>query len=150
MKHLIFVLGFSLLTLNAHALETVISSRTVTLPVELSSSTVRLSAAGYSMPLVKVLIPALASVTIMDHRNLGEAAPCMSTVDTKDPARVLLGKEGLENIDFKIELVRTAEVDHQNVCRVHLIEKVTAQIRKLHFTHERFAEMPSRVAEDCK
>ncbi len=72
MKHMIAFL--MMVGSMAQAGERVISDQVVRLPVRINSETVKLSAAGYSRPMVKVLVPGLADVTVLNHRNEGEGA----------------------------------------------------------------------------
>lgn len=130
---------------------TIISKREVMLPVKINANTVKLSSAGYSRPLVKVLIPDLADVTLLNHRNFGEDAPCMSTVGAEIPEDVVKNDEKTENIKFSVILTKTVYPDSDNkTCLVSLSEDITATIRGFKFTHERSASLQKRVLEDCR
>ncbi len=58
--------------------QTVLSTKIVTLPVKIEAENLKLSRAGYSMPVLKIFVPELAQVTFLNHRNIGASAPCMS------------------------------------------------------------------------
>lgn len=148
----LMVLGFILLSMAANA-NTLVSERVVTLPVDLSTAGIRLSKSGYSMPTVKVLIPELAEVTVMNHRNDGETAPCLATFDTLEVEDVVQGKPETVKVPVTVKLekiVSAADDGGVKVCRVELMETVTASIRGFEFSHVRFSELPSRHVDDCK
>lgn len=150
MKSLV-VLGFIFSAVVSQA--EVISSRVVTLPVDLSNAGIRLSSAGYSMPTVKVLIPELAAVTVMNHRNEGETAPCLATTDTFIVGDVVQGRPTVDQVPLTIELEKVVGIVNQGgtqVCSVQLVETVTGQIRGFEFSHVRSSALPSRHVDDCK
>ena len=66
---------------QAKSSSVLLSEKTVDLSVDISTTKLKLSRADYSSPFVKVLVPELADVTILDHRNTNEGAPCMATGD---------------------------------------------------------------------
>lgn len=128
-----------------------ISSRTVDIPVDISTTKVKLSNADYSSPVVKVLVPALADETLLNHRNTSEGAPCLATYDTRDPAMVIQDNPVTEVIPMTITLSKGfSKNPSTKICEVRLIEQITAQIRGFTFTHEREAPLPDRSLEDCR
>lgn len=131
--------------------ETVLSERVVSVSVDVSTAKVRLSSAGYTSPVVKVLVPDLADVTVLDHRNPGEAAPCLATYDTLEPADVVAGQPGIETALMTIRLTKSALPDPSaGVCRVYLNESINGVLRGFHFTHDRTFEVSPRVLDDCR
>src|SRR4051812_31780390 len=54
----------------------IVSDRTTTVSTPLNALTVKCSAADYSGPMLKVLVPGLADITVLNHRNSREGAPC--------------------------------------------------------------------------
>ena len=131
----------------------VVSERRVILPVTISSSTVILSSAGYSAPLVKILIPSIADVTVMNHRNLGAEAPCISTYDTQNPNDVIKNDSRIIQQPVVIRLIKdaiTTEVNGVPTCSVTLTETIDTKIRGINFTHARTTTMPDRTVADCK
>ncbi|MGI4993441.1 hypothetical protein ACRXCV_12465 [Halobacteriovorax sp. GFR7] len=143
----LFVLLFSLMTF---ANSKVLSIRTVTLPVDVSTAKLKWTNLGYgSTYFVKVIVPELASETIMNHRNLGEDGPCMFTYDTKNLEDVIGDNPGVEDIDFEITLTRFISKNPDGECRVSLQENINADIRGFKFTHTLSHQMPNRVGEDC-
>jgi hypothetical protein len=73
-----------------------LSEKTVTLDVAINKWNLKFSRAGYSEPVVKVLIPELADVTLLDHRNFRENAPCLATFEAKTPEEVIQNRFGVE------------------------------------------------------
>lgn len=123
----------------------------VTLPVDVSSTRIHLSRAGYSMDVVKVLIPELADVTFLNHRNNSAGAPCMSTYETFEPNDVIQGNPSVEQVNFTIKLSKYLYQDTENkVCKVQLVETVSGKIRGFNFGHTLSTDMPDRHLEDCK
>lgn len=146
---IIMAAALTICGLSAQA-DTVISSRTVKVPVDLNSSSVVFTNAGYSSHMVKILVPALAEPTIMDHRNYGEASPCLATVDTRNIEDVLQGQPGAIEADMQITLSKTATLGADDLCEVELREHIETTIRGFVFTHDRYHAMPSRHADDCR
>jgi len=140
----------SLLTTQVYA-DTIISEREVTLPVDLSTARVKLSSRGYSTELVKVLIPELASVTIADHRNPGESAPCLANYEAYTAEEIIQGRPETISVPFKITLTKKTVIDEQKkVCKVSLKESIVGIIRGYKFVHDRQLAMPDRHVEDCQ
>lgn len=139
------------LTLSSAFAQTVISQKEVTLPVDLNTARLKLSRGGYSSEVVKVLVPELADVTIADHRNEGEEAPCLATYEAWTVEEVIQGKPEKLEVPFTITLTKHVWVDTENkVCKVSLTENVIGKIRGFHFTHDRYLEMPDRHVDDCR
>ncbi|MCB0393429.1 MAG: hypothetical protein KDD25_02650 [Bdellovibrionales bacterium] len=152
MKLTIAALLFCIIGTNqsAHATDVVLSEKVSNLTVDISTAKLKLSKAGYESPVVKVLVPDLADVTIFDHRNEGEGAPCLATFDTFEPNDVIQGNPSVEEIPFKVTLTRMTFLDSANVCQVYLVENVEGQIRGFNFYHSRDAHIGTRNAEDCR
>ena len=154
MKALKLILGFVLVAgaLAAQAQETVIASKTVNLPVDLSQAGVRSSNAGYGTTyLVKILVPGLAAETLLNHRNDGENAPCLATYDTNSVDDVIKGNPAVETFAFEIVQKRVLNPDVENkICHVNLVEEIHATVRGFKFVHSRQTELPQRVLDDCK
>ncbi|MGZ6488127.1 MAG: hypothetical protein ACXWQQ_16420, partial [Pseudobdellovibrio sp.] len=91
----LLLLGMTM-ALTVHAEDVVISRKVVKLPVDIAEGKVKLSRAGYSMPLVKILVPELAGITLLDHRNVGEGAPCMASYDAKTPDEIIQNNPQIE------------------------------------------------------
>lgn len=143
-----FLLALSILVSTAFA-NTVVSERTVILPVDLTK--VKLSNSGYSSHIVKVLIPELADVTIANHRNEDEDAPCLATYEAMKVEEVVQNKPETIEVPLKITLKKHTWVDEENkVCKVGLQELVEGNIRGFNFVHDRWMDMPDRHLEDCR
>jgi hypothetical protein len=130
--------------------DVVISQRVVRLPVEISNTNVKLSAADYSAPVVKVLIPALADVTLLDHRNTNEGAPCMATYGTRVPNDVIQNNPGSLQVQFQISLIKNLYVDTNNSCVVSMTEHIEGTIRGFKFVHDRYVSLGERHLDDCR
>lgn len=150
----IIILLFSTFSVIASAEDVApvsISKRSVVLNVDISPTNLKLSRADYSMPTVKVLVPELADVTIMNHRNTKEGAPCLATEDTFKPEDVIQGNSAVEKVEFTIELQRQVyKDDEKKTCMVYLVENVTGQIRGFNFSHQRDSEIGLRHIDDCR
>ena len=129
--------------------QTVLSFKKVNLSVNIDQSNMKLSRAGYGSDVLKVFIPALADVTILDHRNENSGAPCMSTYETDIAEDVIQGRPGVEKIDFTVVLTKHTYLDG-TVCKVSMDETITAKIRGFNFSHSRNVDMPDRHADDCR
>lgn len=139
--------------------EKIISERTVKLPVELNRAKVKISNRGYGQTyLVKVLVPELADITLMNHRNEGEEAPCMATYETDSLGDIIQHAPDRIQSDFKITLTKgfylqwADQVNKPNevICKVYLREDLETTIRGFKFIHSRTSELPDRIAADCK
>ncbi|HEX4922832.1 MAG TPA: hypothetical protein VFV50_02065 [Bdellovibrionales bacterium] len=135
-------------------LEKVIRLIRTNVPVALNKTTVKCSRADYAVPELKVLIPALAELTVMNHRNFQEGAPCVRAGECSaqlSPQLILAQGEGNIMAPTEIKLVQQLRPDVKNqVCRVTLVETVRVMIRGVAFDHTRHAEAGDRVLEDCR
>lgn len=135
----------------------IIADRTTIVSVDLNEQTVKCSAADYSAPMLKVLVPALARLTVLDHRNFGEGAPCLAAgrCTMGENGRwvgtdvILKPGRGIEQIPVRVVLKKTLQVEG-DICRVTLVETVTTNIRGVPFFHERLQDVAQRVAADCQ
>ncbi|MCM2278411.1 MAG: hypothetical protein NDJ89_10085 [Oligoflexia bacterium] len=133
-----------------HASGTVISMREVLLPIDISTTRIKLSRADYMAPVVKVLVPELADVTLLDHRNTGEGAPCLATYEATAPEEVIQGRPAIEEARFTVTLKKQAELEPRtSTCSIHLIEEIHGKIRGFAFEHSRTARIGSRHPDDC-
>jgi hypothetical protein len=119
--------------------------------VELNAATVKCSAADYSGPMLKVLIPGLADLTVLNHRNTREGAPCVAAGRCGEigPKDILKSGEGAERVPVQVTLKKVTELDGE-VCRVSLVETVKTVIRGVNFFHERRQDVADRAAADCR
>lgn len=129
----------------------IVSDRTTTVSVPLNTTTVKCSRADYAEPMVKVLIPALAELTVLNHRNTREGAPCVSAGSCLEmsPNDILRGGAGVDQVKIRVVLRKETAIEGE-ICRVTLIERVTTTIRGVDFTHERAQEVAERTAADCR
>jgi len=148
-----FVAAFLSVADAATANETVVHDTSSWIEIDLDPSTVLCSAADYGSLFLKVGIPELARITLLDHQNIGAGAPCVTAgicepghmpSDIIDPARPS------ELVQINVKAVRFDDVDGSaQTCTTHLIERVHLTIRGFEFTHERFAELGTRPYSDC-
>jgi hypothetical protein len=136
---------------TARLADGVVRDQTTLVNVDLNAKTVKCSAADYSAPMLKVLVPALADLTVLNHRNTREGAPCIAAGRCSEikPEAILKSGEGSEEIPLRVVLKKTSEIDG-DVCHVALVETVTSVIRGVSFFHERRQEVAERAAADCR
>ncbi len=119
--------------------------------VEVSPLTVKLSRAGYDRDIVKILIPQLAEITLLNHRNEGESAPCLATWTRSSADDIHQGLSQIHTLDIQIELKKILVRDTTaNSCKVSLQEDITTVIRGELFNHRRTHELPDRSVDDCQ
>ncbi len=109
----------------------------------------KLSRAGYGSEVLKVFIPSLADITFLDHRNENSGAPCMSTYETAIPEDVIQGRPGNETVNFNVILTKHTFLNG-TVCKVSMVETITAKIRGFNFSHSQSTNMPDRHQDDCR
>jgi hypothetical protein len=91
-----------------------IASRVVRLPVDVTPQTVKLSAADYAMPGVKILVPALADATVLNHRNSGEGAPCRAVADPVTVDQIIQNRPGKNVLTARISIRKQVTPDPQS------------------------------------
>jgi hypothetical protein len=130
----------------------VVRDQTTNVNVELNVKTVKCSSADYSARMLKVLVPGLADLTVLNHRNTAEGAPCVAAgrCDANlGPDTILKAGDGVEQVPVRVVLTKVAAIDG-DVCRVALVETVSTTIRGIPFFHERRQEVAERKADDCR
>lgn len=130
----------------------VVRDQTTNVNVDLNSKTVKCSSADYSARMLKVLVPGLADLTILNHRNTAEGAPCVAAGrcgPDLGPDTILKAGDGVEQVPVRVVLQKVTALDGA-VCHVTLVETVTTTIRGLPFFHERRQEVADRAAGDCR
>ena len=130
----------------------VMSDKTTDVGVELDAKTVKCSAADYSGPMLKVRVPGLADLTVLNHRNTRECAPCIAAgrcSATLGPKDILKSGEGSETVPVRVVLKKVLSLEG-DVCHVTLVETVTTAIRGVPFFHERLQDVADRPAADCR
>jgi hypothetical protein len=130
----------------------VIRDQTTMVDVDLNDATVKCSAADYSMPMLKVLVPGLAELTVLNHRNTREGAPCVAAGRCSaalGPQNVLKAGAGVDRVPVRVVLKKVTAIDG-DVCHVTLVETVATTIRGLAFSHERSQDVAERAAADCR
>lgn len=143
-------------TAQAKVVNAIISTSTHRLNLSLNEQTVLCSEVGYGSAFLKILIPQLADITIMDHRNEGADAPCVAAGNcaprgSLDPKDILDPRNPKETVDVTVTLTKRAVLDPKQLrCTVELVENIDLDVRGVHFTHERGALIGERNVKDCR
>jgi hypothetical protein len=128
-----------------------VSDKTTVIETPINAQTVKCSQADYSIPMLKVLVPGLADLTVLNHRNNGEGAPCVAAgpCETMNPGQILKDGSGVDAIKVRVTLHKETAIDGA-VCRVTVIERVSTTIRGVPFFHEQAHEVAERTPADCR
>lgn len=131
--------------------ETVVHDTTTQVTLKLDSHTVLCSSADYGALFLKVLIPELAGITLLDHQNTGAGAPCVAAGPCQPgnmPSDII--GQSYEPSAINVKAIRIDEVDTDaGTCNTMLRETVDVTIRGKAFKHERFASLGERPVSDC-
>ena len=123
--------------------------------IEVSPDTVLCTNVGYGVSFLKVLIPELAPITLLDHQNIGAGAPCVAAgmcgpIGDASPSDILEEDNNEENVEVFIKVYRQDAISHDaQTCTVSLVEQIDVNIRGLAFTHQVSAGLGSRNYQDC-
>jgi len=133
--------------------ETVVTDTTTAVDLKLDSSTVLCSSADYGSLFLKVLIPDLARLTLLDHQNIGAGAPCVAAGQCRTgnmPSDIIDPAHPTERVDVDVQEVRADEADSTaQTCTTTLFERVHVTIRGIQFFHERSLPLGTRPYSDC-
>ncbi|MGE0547005.1 MAG: hypothetical protein AB7O24_13050 [Kofleriaceae bacterium] len=133
--------------------ETVVHETTTPVEIALNAQTVICSSADYSLTFLKVLIPELAKITLLNHQNIGAGAPCVASgvCDAEhSPSTIIDANNPTELVDITVKATRIDHIDDQaQTCTTSLKEQVDLVIRGTAFMHTRFADLGSRPYSDC-
>ena len=135
--------------------EELVHQTTTSVDLVLTPETVICSHADYSANFLKVLIPQLASITLLDHQNTDAGAPCVAAGECAPfgdhaPSDILDEADTSETVDITVRAARIDEIDHEaQTCTTTLRERVDLEIRGVPFSHERWASLGSRPYGDC-
>ena len=138
------------------SLEKVLSERVHHFNIELNATTVLCSQAGYSASFLKILIPQLADVTFLDHRNFGAEAPCVAAgecapIGDRTPGEIIDLLKPTETVEVKVVATRVLTKDNQEKkCNVTLKEEIFTNVRGAPFYHIKSASLNQRNFEDCR
>jgi hypothetical protein len=136
------------------AIEKVLKVTNKVVKATLNKETVKCSNAGYENPELKVLVADLAPITLMNHRNPGEGAPCVRAgvcEGTFGPNTILSAGEGTISVPVTIRLIQVLQAyPEQQVCNVTLVETINSTIRGVKFDHRREINAGERELADCK
>lgn len=115
--------------------------------VEIEFDSFKVTTLGYGAMTPKVISLELAKHTVMDHRNIGEAGPCLAGLALGSAA--LSSKFPLRET-VTIELRNRYDINHEKgVCQVTLEEHVEVEIDGQVFSHLLSKDMGHRFVEDC-
>lgn len=144
-----FLLMASLVS-SVSASAVTLHQKKVTLPVDISSTRLLMSNAGYGQNyILKVIIPELADITFLNHRNPKAGGPCMATYETENVDDVIQGNPSVETVTFDVKLEKETWFDG-TVCVVSMTESIVGKIRGFTFQHSVIQQMPARTKEDCR
>lgn len=133
--------------------ETVVHDTTTTVDLKLDSSTVLCSAADYGALFLKVLIPELAPLTLLDHQNTGAGAPCVAAGPCEPgnmPNDIIDADYPTAQAAINVKAIRVDQADPAaQTCTTSLREEVAVTIRGVPFTHVRHASLGERPFSDC-
>lgn len=153
---LVLLLGWGgLATADVTSHERLVHETTTSVSIDLTPETVICSAADYSFPALKILIPELAALTLLDHQNFGAGAPCVAAgqcglPDGVEPGDILDSGDLVDEVDIVVKAIRVDYVDDENLtCVTALTERVDVEVRGVSFFHERYADLGSRPYADC-
>ena len=150
---ILLALSTSVATANSTLNETVVHDTTTTVSIKLDASTVLCSSADYGALFLKVLIPELAPITLLDHQNTGAGAPCVAAGQCEPgnmPSDIIDAKYPTATADINVKAIRIDEADATaQTCVTTLREEVTVVIRGKEFKHVRYASLGERPFSDC-
>jgi hypothetical protein len=133
--------------------ERVLRDGTTPSVVLLTAETVRCSALGYGRPELKVSVPDLKHLAVLDHANEGEAAPCVTAGACRagnDPESILDPASTEATTELRVTLVERYVLDHvRKTCHRTLSERVQASIRGKEFRHLKGADLGALPYEAC-
>ncbi len=135
--------------------EDLVHQTTTSVDLVLTPETVICSHADYSASFLKVLIPELAAITLLDHQNRDAGAPCVAAGECAPfgdhaPSDILDDADTDETVDITVRETRVDEIDHDaQTCTTSLRERVDLTIRGVPFAHERSTSLGTRPYGDC-
>lgn len=133
--------------------ETVISVQNFKVKVSLNEQTVLCSIFDYSARVLKVLVPELDKLTVLNHENTGAGSPCLGAgqcTATKNDRTFLSSGPSEENINLQVTRTRVNFLDaEKQTCMVSLKETIKTQIHGVPFFHEREVDVSPRKAAGC-
>jgi uncharacterized protein (TIGR03382 family) len=133
--------------------ETLIHDTTTPVEITLDADTVLCSSADYGALYLKVGLPELAKLTLLDHQNIGAGAPCVAAgicTAGNRPEDIIDPAHPTEAVQINVKAFRADEADATaDTCSTFLVERVAVTIRGVEFTHERQAPLGSRPFADC-
>ncbi len=135
--------------------EELVHETTTSVDLELTPDTVICSHADYSANFLKVLIPQLASITLLDHQNTDAGAPCVAAGECApfgdhSPGDILDENDTSETVDIRVRATRQEVIDHDaQTCATTLVERVDLEIRGVPFSHQRQTSLGTRPYGDC-
>lgn len=135
---------------NAQAAETILTEvqrKTVTIPLNIVPSSFRVT---NTYPAVKVLLPELAAMTLLNHREDDDEAPSLLSKASRIQD-IVQNKPATETVTVTIVLRKAAWIDEaEQICHLSLEESADMQIRGVKFRNFSSTELPDRNVADCR
>jgi hypothetical protein len=105
---------------------------------------------GYGTLTGKILIPELAEQSLLNHRNDGEEAPCLSG-PSKGMKPIAIDNTLLpEIVPVEIKVLNEFHINQEKrICKVILIESVEAEVQGVRFRHRLVKDNGFRYIKDC-
>lgn len=138
--------------------EQVVHEKTTDVNIELNSRTVLCSASDYQAEMLKIVIPKMSELTLLNHREINAGGPIVSAGVCRGPMHEGLAPEEIlkpglpeyEQIPMHVKLTRITSIyANRSECEVMLKEEVRVTVRGIPFYHVREAMLEPRVGADC-
>lgn len=130
--------------------ETVISERTVNLPVNLTHARVVTEGTSFPVSQLTLFIPKLADVTILNHRFEGDEAPTLFANEHATVDQIRQGNPDTILLPVKITLIKHTGLIRNKICKVTLQEHIEGTINGVRFVNSATGPLADRNADDCR
>ncbi|MDD0854406.1 hypothetical protein HBN50_14940 [Halobacteriovorax sp. GB3] len=141
----------------AQRTERVLKDVTTPIMVKVTEENVRCSEIGYGFSELKLNVPSLRWLAVLDHSNAENLGPCVTAgacanPDLDRPGRspldIIINGEDLVKTDVRIILTEVFE-KHDEQCFRSLEEKVELEIRGVPFKHFATKSIGTLPVEEC-
>lgn len=142
----------------AQRTERVLKDVTTPITIEVTEKNVRCSAVGYGLSELKLNIPSLRWLAVLDHSNAENLGPCVTAGACSNPD---LNREGREPMDIIVSGDDRVHTDVRVIltevfsksggkCFRSLEERVELNVRGVPFTHLVTESIGTLPVEECK
>ena len=142
----------SALAENIEVKERKVSDQEVTLQITLNAKSVLCTAADYSDTMLKVNVPGLRNLTVLDHTNSATGLPCVQggvCTETNSPASII-AKGPVVKAPTRVQRIAQFTIDHDaKTCTQVLHEIVDVSIAGKNFHHERSKVIGPMTFDAC-